>query len=537
MKNNINFLDCTIRDGGYYNNWDFDESLVNSYLKSMDDLKVDFVEIGFRSLINNSYKGPFAYSSDDYLGSLDIPNGLLGKIGVMINGSEISDQENQREVLTRLFQDSNESPVSLVRVACHIGEFEHCLPASEFLKNKGYLVGFNIMQVADRTEDEIISLATKADKYPVDVLYFADSMGSLTPEETKKLVKTFQKGWKGEVGIHTHDNMGNAVANTLEAIRSGTSWVDSTVTGMGRGPGNAQTEYLALELETLGKELGDSSELYTSIREHFLPLQKYYGWGKNTYYYLAGKYSIHPTYIQAMLNDTRYSDEDLISVIKYLRKEGGKSFKSDTLETARHFFSGKAEGDWNPQKVFDGKTVLIIGPGPSAKKHKKSIESFIIKKSPCVVGLNTVNCIDERLMDYRASCHPVRLMADTKKHLDFPQPLITPYSLLSKDLKKALENKTTLNYGLTIEKDNFQFNETDCIIPNPLVFSYILALLNSGNAKNIYLVGFDGFEKEDERTNEMRETIDLYHQYSEKKVISLTPTNYNIETKSIFSDI
>lgn len=537
MKNNINLLDCTLRDGGYYNSWDFDESLVKSYLKSMDDLKVDFVEIGFRSIVNNSYKGPFAYSSDEYLENLDIPIGLKGKIGVMINGSEISDKKNQNEVLTRLFKDSNASPVTLVRIACHFGEFVDCLPASEYLKKKGYLVGFNIMQVADRTEEDIISLASEAAKYPIDVLYFADSMGSLTPEGTRKIVKAFQNGWNGELGIHTHDNMGNAVANTLEAIKSGTSWVDSTVTGMGRGPGNAQTEYLALELETFGKELGDASELYSSIREHFSPLQKYYEWGKNTYYYLAGKYSIHPTYIQSMLKDKRYSDEDLISVIEYLKKEGGKSFRTDTLETARQFFSGKAEGDWNPKKVFDGKSVLIIGPGPSTKKYKKSIESFIRKKSPHVIGLNTVDNIDQSLIGYRASCHPVRLMADTKRHLNFPQPLITPFSLLSADLKKVLKNKTTLNYGLTIEKDNFQFNNTDCVIPNPLVFSYILAMLNSGNAENIYLVGFDGFEKEDERTNEMRETIDLYHQYSEKKFISLTPTNYNIETKSIFSEM
>ena len=66
------------------------------------------------------------------------------------------------------------------------------------------------------------------------------------------------------------------------------------------------------------------------------------------------------------------------------------------------------------------------------------------------------------------------------------------------------------------------------------VFSYILALLNSGEAKNIYLVGFDGYAKDDERSSEMIETIDLYNQYSDKEIISLTPTKYNIATNQYF---
>jgi len=68
------------------------------------------------------------------------------------------------------------------------------------------------MQVADRSQDEIAVLAKEASKYPVDVLYFADSMGSLSPKKTSQIVKAFQKGFGGALGIHTHDNMGQAIA-------------------------------------------------------------------------------------------------------------------------------------------------------------------------------------------------------------------------------------------------------------------------------------------------------------------------------------
>lgn len=81
------FLDCTLRDGGYYNSWDFPESLVNEYLHAMQAAGIDYVELGLRSLINNGFKGAYAYTKDDFVRSLDIPDGL--KLGVMLNAAEL----------------------------------------------------------------------------------------------------------------------------------------------------------------------------------------------------------------------------------------------------------------------------------------------------------------------------------------------------------------------------------------------------------------------------------------------------------------
>ena len=82
-------VDCTLRDGGYYNNWDFSPSLVVDYLQAMTGLQADFVEIGFRSVKNEGFKGGFAFSTDQFLRTLPIPPDLLDKIGVMVNGSEL----------------------------------------------------------------------------------------------------------------------------------------------------------------------------------------------------------------------------------------------------------------------------------------------------------------------------------------------------------------------------------------------------------------------------------------------------------------
>lgn len=161
----LTFLDCTFRDGGYYNAWDFSESLIHAYLDAMQAAGVDVVELGFRSLQNRGFNGACAYTTDEFLSGLPLPEGVT--IGVMVNGNELVGEVPQNEVLERLFPvPAAESPVDLVRIACHVHEFEDALPAVIWLKERGYQVGFNLMQVADRTEAEVKALARLANDFP-----------------------------------------------------------------------------------------------------------------------------------------------------------------------------------------------------------------------------------------------------------------------------------------------------------------------------------------------------------------------------------
>lgn len=530
----VNLLDCTLRDGGYYNSWDFSPNLVHDYLLAMDALEVDYVEIGFRSLKNNDFKGPYAFSQDAFLQTLEIPENLKSKIGVMVNGSELSNLETQLDQLKRLFVSKEASPVSLVRIACHVHEFKSCLPASRWLKDQGYLVGFNLMQVADRSLEEIAALAKEASAYPIDVLYFADSMGSLDSKHTCEIVKAIRQEWKGQLGIHTHDNMNQAISNTLAAMEAGVTWVDSTVTGMGRGPGNAQTEFLVMAIKNYRQKAGNPTKLFEVIRSYFKPMQAKYGWGTNPYYYLAGQYGIHPSYIQEMFQDARYSDEDMIAVIEHLRVEGGKKFSLDTLEAARHFYAGERSGVWSPKGALADREVLVVGSGPSVKAHKLAIENYIKRYQPYVIALNTESSLDQDLICARAACHPVRLLADCHQYAILPQPLITPYSMLPEDVQNELSGKPVFDFGLYVEKDQFVFDEFSCVLPNSLVFSYVLAIANSGGAKKINLVGFDGYSADDPRSREMEHLLQVYKSFGSVPLCSLTPTRYDIPTQSIY---
>ena len=85
-----------------------------------------------------------------------------------------------------------------------------------------------------------------------------------------------------------------ALSNTLEAIKCGINWLDSTITGIGRGPGNTKTEELVIELSNHNQKNLNLVPLIKIINSHFNPLKNKYKWGTNIFYYLSGKYSIHP---------------------------------------------------------------------------------------------------------------------------------------------------------------------------------------------------------------------------------------------------
>ena len=101
--------------------------------------------------------------------------------------------------------------------------------------------------------NQIEKITKLASKSKLDVFYFADSLGSMDPSQISNLVKIFRKNWNGSLGIHTHDNLGKAIANSLAARNLGVTWLDCTVMGMGRGAGNAQTEYLLIEMQNIRK--------------------------------------------------------------------------------------------------------------------------------------------------------------------------------------------------------------------------------------------------------------------------------------------
>ena len=532
----IKVLDCTLRDGGYYNNWDFSNELIQDYIYSMESTGVDYIEFGFRFTPKNKFLGGCAHSADTFIDSFVFEE--ITKVGVMLNASDYFENgEISTELLNYAFPQKAEFvKVQLVRVACHFDEFEKALPISNYLKELGYIVGFNIMQIGEKGLLEIKSAAKLAVGYPLEVLYFADSLGNLTPYKTKEIVKAIKSEWPGEIGIHTHDNMGNAIANTLAAIEEGVTWIDSTITGMGRGPGNAQTELMVLAIRDLWKGNDNLVDLFKVVNKWFKPMKEKFGWGTNPFYFLAGQYGIHPSYVQAMLEDNRYVEEDILAVIEYLKNIDSKSFRIKNLELGKNIYNTPIIGKWSPKLIFHNKEVLILGAGPGIAKHKDAIIKFIKKKQPIVLALNAKDQIPDELINYRLACHPIRVLSDAKNYKKFHQPIIMPKSALSQYLSEELKNKEVLDFGLAFVPDLFEFNESQCTVPTTLVAAYALAVANSGKASKIYLAGFDGYGKGDVRHAESEHVFATYLSLDHKApIVSILNTTYNIPSTSIYT--
>jgi len=281
-------------------------------------LDVKIVELGFRFIETNESLGILANTTDKLLHKLNIPKKL--KVAVMINAKEFLNYTNGiKAAIDRVFDDASNSRVDLVRVAIHIESAALCYDILKLLDEKGYTVALNLMQSSSVNKKKLVQIVRQINKWGfIKILYFADTFGDMDPDNVRDISSLIQKNFSGEVGFHAHNNKGIALVNSLTALKHGTTFVDSTIMGMGRGAGNTQTENLLLELETLSNKKKNSiNKLLPIILRDFEILKNKYCWGTNLYYYLAAQYRIHPTYIQTMLDDKKYVAEGIINTINF----------------------------------------------------------------------------------------------------------------------------------------------------------------------------------------------------------------------------
>lgn len=528
-------LDCTFRDGGYYNDWNFNPKVVSSYFTSLTTARIEAIEIGFRQPPQNRFVGPFGYSSDVYLETLNLPPTV--KVAVMINAKDFIGGEG-RQLVAQLFAPADASPVSFVRIAVHRSDLPKCGDLARQVRDLGYTVALNLMQVSLASECELAAAAAVVrDWQSVDVLYLADSVGSLLPETVRSRVEAVLDRWHGSVGIHTHNNKGYAVQNALAAVAAGATWVDGTIAGMGRGAGNAETEYLMLELNHQRGTAYCPEALFPLVMEEFQALRSSYGWGPNLLYYLSGMYDIHPTYVQEMLGPARHDAHDIIAALDVLRHSGASSsYSQERLQHAMRGQRGAATGTWSASGWSEGKPLLIVGSGPGTREHVGAICQFIERARPVVVCLNANQVFPVEHVTAYAACHRTRLLLDAEKYRNLHRPLIAPLAAVPDQVIPHLALVDVLDYGIDIDSDTFSVGVTGCTLPVSLVAAYVMAVAEAGSATRILLAGFDGYvDPSDPRRQEMAYALRCYQSRPEAlPLVAVTPSNYDVPKSSIY---
>lgn len=528
-------LDCTLRDGGYYVDWDFDQSTVRKYLAAVATAKIDIIEIGFRFLPANKFLGAFAYSTDEYLNSINLPENI--PIAVMINASELINYESGIEAaVDHLFIIKNKSPIDIVRIATRAKDVELCREIAEKLHALGYRVFLNLMQVDAVEKDELARISSLISGWGVnEVLYFADSFGSMEPETVKQISETISQGWSGPLGIHTHDNKGLALSNSIAAHEAGVQYLDSTLCGMGRGAGNAKTEYLLVEMMQRGLGQYFPDALFPLVLKEFKKLHQRYQWGPNVYYFLSAIHGIHPTYIQEMLGDERYDTDQILSAINFLKSSRIPFFSFENMLRAAAGIEGDEHGTWSAKNWLDDRTVLILGAGPSTRKYIEAIQLFVKRHQPVVLCLNVNEAVPIDMVDAYVACHETRILIESDSYSSLGKPIILPLSRVPDSIREGLHDIEILDYGLRVNKESFEISENGCILSSSLALTYAISVATAGGADKILMVGVDGYEETDSRQLEI---VDMLQKYESKQdsipLLAITPTTYPVKISSLF---
>ncbi|TKB06957.1 MAG: hypothetical protein E5V75_34400 [Mesorhizobium sp.] len=323
----VNLLDCTLRDGGYYTGWDFAPELVSDYIATINTLPVRMVELGLAGKpASHGYFASVTSSKAEQMAA-----GLLVKACVMIDAKDVLASELPLSLaVIRLTEGLVPGHISTVRVAAHYSNLAACRNICSELSNKGFRVFLNLMQI-DAANDEEVEMCLNEVKNidTIDVLYIADSFGSMKPARVQELVGRFADRIEPDIGFHGHDNRGYAVVNSVAAAMAGATWIDCTMGGMGRGAGNTASEQLLPILTRL--ETSKERALLEHVLRHFDPLRKRYGWGSSAAYQFAGSNFIHPSFVQKLREGWALPDDVIIRRLSDLRGDERMSFADGKL--------------------------------------------------------------------------------------------------------------------------------------------------------------------------------------------------------------
>jgi 4-hydroxy 2-oxovalerate aldolase len=306
----IKLLDCTIRDGGLINNWQFSDELVRRVFEALVRSGVDYMEIGYKSsgkYFSREENGKWKFCYDDDIKKIIDGVDTEMKLSAMADIGRVDYED---------IPPKSESVLSMIRVACYVHQIDKAISLAHHCMDKGYETTINLMAVSKVLERDLDEALKDLAKSEVPTVYLVDSFGAMYSEQVQSLAKKYLEALPGkQIGIHTHNNQQLAFANTVEAIICGINRLDATIYGMGRGAGNCPLELLLAFLKNPKFDLRPILEV---IQDIFIPLKAKVEWGYHIPYMITGILNEHPrSGMKAMsepeLPDLRGFYEEMVS--------------------------------------------------------------------------------------------------------------------------------------------------------------------------------------------------------------------------------
>ena len=481
----IKILDCTLRDGGYINDWRFGKNTIISILDKLERAKIDIIECGFLTgMVKDRECSLFNSVSDieEVLPEREKKSMYVAMIAI-----------GEKELHPLKLSPCDGKSISGVRLTFHMDEIEQALEWAVIIMEKGYKVFMQPVGTTFYSDIELLKLVEKMNSLKPYAFYIVDTLGSMYRNQVSHRFYLIDENMDPSIqlGFHGHNNLQLAFSNAqiLGKIQTKRTLIlDSSVYGMGRGAGNLPTELITRYINKNIDSRYDVNMIMDIYDDYISHIRKKYEWGYAVPYNIAASHVCHPNYASYLINRQTLTMKDIEKIILSIPDEDKAIYDKKLIEKLYTEFQSKKIDDTESVKEISSyikdRKILILAPGNSLVTKQKDILEFIEKEDPYIIS---VNFVDSK---YGADA----CFISNNKRMDI-----------------ALREIKHLNGVKAILTSNIHFKESDC---NCIYVDYdsytnddkaisdnaglmLLKLLEICGVKEVFLAGFDGFTDSD----------------------------------------
>lgn len=485
MKTNIQLLDCTLRDGGYTNDWEFGHNNMISIIDRLEQGGADIIEIGFlderRPFDMNKTIMPDTSSAEKILGRKKHTAMLVG----MIDYGTCSIEN---------LCPASESVLDGIRVIFKKHLMHEAMEFCARVKDLGYKVFAQLVSITSYNEEELAELVTLVNRVKPYAVSMVDTYGLLHPDELLRYYDQLDNSVDSgiHIGFHAHNNFQLAYANDIAFIDKPSKHdiiVDATLYGMGKSAGNSQTELVSMYLNNRYGKRYRINYFLECIEETIMDFYNKNSWGYKMFFYLCAKNCCHPNYVSTLLKKDELSVTSLDRALGLIGPEPKKLlYDKDIAENVFDEIKTNDSADYDRlSKALSGRNILIVGPGKNVQLQKKAIEEYISANDPVIISVNYIP--DAFKTDFV-------FVTNRKRHRQMTDSLNAPENDGIKLIATSnlTAGKKDFSYILgrseLLVRDDEQFRDNS--------FLMLIKVLRKCGISEINCAGFDGYSNKED---------------------------------------
>ena len=483
----ISLLDCTLRDGGYLNDWEFGHGNIVNIFERLVSAELDIIEIGFinesRQYDTNRTIFPDARSvNKTYAGLSKGKSMIVGMIDYGTCGIE------QVIPAADSFMDG-------IRVIFKKEKKEGAIAFCKQVKELGYYVFAQAVSITSYNDEELMELICMVNDLEPYAFSLVDTYGLLHKNQLMHYFEFVNQHMKTTIGLgyHSHNNFQLAYSNCIEVMElphiERRVIIDGTLYGMGKSAGNAPLELLATYMnDNIGPQY-HCSQLLEAIDVTMLELYKQIPWGYSFKFFLSASKDCHPNYVTYLMDKKKLSIKSVNEILDKLDDSKKLLYDVEYVERLYVEYQKKecddAKDRLHLKNWLRGREIMLLAPGKNIEEQSDRVKEYLSVK-----GVENVVKIAINFVPVGFPVDAV-FISNAKRYV----PLSTKLS----QSKERLTTLATSNVTKASGHFDYVFNystlldEQALIIDNPMIM--FLKLLREAKVTHVALAGFDGYVK------------------------------------------